>query len=215
MAVALDPPLSEDSLISNLEGNLLLLRDCFPGCPVLLENLEFIPETLSRGAYRYVGDATFFSKHVTGWHGRGMVDGIVFDIAHGLIAAGNHPFFNGLEQRESKSVTEPITSDAVYLEDLKGINGNKLLDFFSGYIDQMPLSLIEEIHLSGIIRTSQGVWVDAHNEVGELELDALWILLSHDAVRGRTDIPVTLEYGRDWRSVSPQMKRIRGLIASL
>jgi hypothetical protein len=187
MAVALDPPLSAETLLSTLEGNLRFLRSCFPECPVLLENVEFIPEAFCGGAYRHVGDARFFSKHVTEWHERGLVDGIVFDIAHGLIASGNH----------------------------SASNGERLPDLFEGYLDRMPLTLVREIHLSGITRISRGIWADAHNEIGELELGALRALLTREELLGKHSIPVTLEYVRDWRKIAPQIGRIRDLAQAL
>ncbi len=216
LAVALEPPLAKEKILNTLEENLLIVRETFPRSNVLLENLEFIPEHLCRGAYRYVQEAPFFSRHVNRWRNSGLVDGIVFDIAHALIVSGNHPLYNGLS-RESpghKPYRDPLATDEGYIAELSKRGSENLLDFFRGYMDQMPLPLIREIHISGIQRAGSGVYVDAHNEISSLELQALDILMNHRLFQSRDSVPITLEYSRDAGRIVPQIQILRGFLGS-
>lgn len=215
-AVALEPPLPKERILNTLEENLLMIRESFPWSKVLLENLEFIPEHLCRGAYRYVQEAPFFSRHVNRWRENGLVDGIVFDIAHALIVSGNHPLYNGLS-RESpghKPYRDPLETDEGYIAELSKRSSENLLVFFRGYIDQMPLPLIREIHISGIQRADSGVYVDAHNEISSLELQALDTLMNHRVFQSRDSVPITLEYSRDAGRIVPQIQILRGFLGS-
>ena len=96
-AVASSRILSKEEISINMEKNLRTLRDAFPDTVLLVENQEFIPDELSKGAYRYIQEADFFSHHVTKWNQMGILDGIVFDVAHALITAVNHPHCNKLQ----------------------------------------------------------------------------------------------------------------------
>jgi hypothetical protein len=217
MAVALEPPLGRERILSTLEKNLLIVRESFPHSIVLLENLEFIPECLCRGAYRYIQEADFFSRHILRFAEKGLVDGMVFDIAHALIAAGNHPFYNGLSKGVPgrKSYTDPQDTDEEYIDELRKLSSDKLLDFYSAYIDLMPLQLIREIHISGILRDGNGVYVDAHNEIDALELEALRLLLRHRSKMRVDSVPVTLEFNRNVDRIIPQMVTLRQYLSSL
>ena len=217
MAVALEPPLPRDTLVDTLYENLSLIKKGFPQSAILLENLEFVPEALSKGAYRYVQEAHFFSEHVARWRDAELIDGIVFDVAHGLIAAGNHPLYNGLAETSPVRMkwADPIQTSGEYVKALKRLKPEDLLLYYTNYINQMPLEQVHEIHISGVLRTEQGVWVDAHNEVSELELEALRILLHHDSLRGRKGIPITLEYVRKPDLIVPQLEMIRDFLSRL
>jgi len=213
MVIGLEPPLPRERILLYLEKNLRFLRSICPGSLVLMENIEFVPEFLSRGGYRFIGEARFFSDSVTTWKNAGLLDGIVFDIAHGLIASGNHPLYNGLAQR-NRAWTDAVGTDETYGAALKDLGPEDLLRAYRAYIDQMPLDLIREIHLSGIHRTGEGVWVDAHDEVGELELEALRILLHHHALREDENLAVTLEYNRKPDRIRPQIEKIRNFLCT-
>ncbi len=216
MAVALEPPLSRERILSTLEKNLHIIREIFPQSSILLENIEFIPECLCGGAYRYLQEADFFSHQMLRWRESGLVDGIVFDIAHALIAAGNHPFYNGLSENSPgrKTYNDPLETNEEYINELRQLPSDKLLDFYSSYIDRMPISLIREIHLSGILRADNGVYVDAHNEISVLELGALRLLLNHDVQMSAANFPVTLEYNRNAERIIPQMSRLRKFLSA-
>jgi hypothetical protein len=207
IAVADSPPLTEAQIIGTIEKNLHFLKDAFRQSNILLENLEFIPEALSKGAYRYIPAAPFFTKNVNRWHEEGVLDGIVFDIAHGLITSGNHPFYNGLSAAEE--FNDPIQTDELYIEKLKRKSEKDLLGYYSTYISQMPLELLKEIHISGISRTRSGVWIDAHNEIGELEINALAILLQQIGEDRSADIPITLEYTRKEEKIPLMLDTLR------
>jgi hypothetical protein len=211
VAVALEPPLKRERILNTLENNLHIIRESFPQSRVLLENIEFIPECLCGGAYRYLQEADFFSQQMLRWWKKGLVDGMVFDIAHALIAAGNHPFYNGLSDNSPgrKTYTDPLKTNEEYIKALRQLPSDKLLDFYSSYIDRMPLQLILEIHLSGILRNDNGVYVDAHNEISALELGALCLLLNHASQVRAEDIPVTLEFNRNADRIIPQMVKLR------
>jgi uncharacterized protein (UPF0276 family) len=213
MVVGLEPPLSRECIVHHVEENLRFLKNCCPESSILIENIEFVPEYLSRGGYRHIGEASFFSSSVHTWRNGELLDGIVFDVAHGLIASGNHPSYNGLGERDEKWA-DAVGTDEEYTAALKGLKSEDLLRYFRTYIDLMPLGLVREIHLSGIRRTGEGVWVDAHEEVGELELEALWILLHHDAMEDDDDMPVTLEYARKPDRILPQIERIRKFLCT-
>ncbi len=206
VAVASEEVLEKSEITQNLEKNLRLLRSSFPHTKLLVENVEFIPEAISLGAYRYVQEAGFFTCHVSKWLETGLIDGIVFDIAHGLIAAGNHPFYNGLG-------TDPLDTDEEYISRLK--HKDALFDYFENYISKLPLSAVEEIHISGITRFSSGVWVDSHKAVGQRELDALALLLEKlPGLRGKP-IPITLEYSRKPELIPRQIEQIRAMCAGV
>jgi uncharacterized protein (UPF0276 family) len=244
MAVALVSPLTVPEIVERVERNLRFSKHHFGCSSILLENLEYIPEHLCGGAYRYVQEAEFFREHTLGWLRDGLLDGIVFDIAHALITAGNHPLYNGLRTpervvRHRDTTTEhPKTSgvsgktagtksevsgdtsfeipgdesggideisDAAYIREL---SAGALPGFFKTYIRQMPLSLIREIHISGISRREDGVWVDAHNKIGSLELHALKTVFEEGAL-SPCGVPITLEYGREPEMIVPQIEMIR------
>jgi uncharacterized protein (UPF0276 family) len=131
----------------------------------------------------------------------------VFDIAHALITSGNHPSYNGLGA--TGSFNDPIQTDELYIENLKKKSEKDLLGYFRTYISQMPLKLVKEIHISGIARTRSGVWVDAHNEIGELEIKALAILLQQTRENGSVDIPITLEYSRREEKIPLMLDTLR------
>jgi hypothetical protein len=200
MAVASEPPLEKKEILRYLETNLTSLKAAFPEASLLIENVEFIPEAASRGAYRHVQEASFFGSNVVRWQGKGILDGTIFDVAHGIIAAANHPFYNGLG-------TDPLETGEEYVRRLKDLNG--ALRAFETYISEMPLQLVREIHLSGASRLPNGMWVDSHGEIGETELTALKILLEELKKTGVEYLPVTLEYTGDARKVTPQIARLR------
>lgn len=206
VAVAREEALEKSEITQNLEKNLRLLRASFPRTKLLVENVEFIPEALSLGAYRYVQEAEFFTFHVSKWLETGIIDGIVFDIAHGLIAAGNHPFYNGLG-------TDPLDTDEEYISRLK--HKDALLDYFGDYISQLPLSAVEEIHISGITRLPSGVWVDSHKEVGQRELDALALFLENLPGLRKKSVPITLEFSRTPDLIPRQIEQIRAVRAGM
>lgn len=183
VAVAGSRILSKEEIAINMEKNLRTIRDTFPDTVLLVENQEFIPDELSKGAYRYIQEADFFSHHVNKWNQMGILDGIVFDVAHALITAVNHPYYYD-------PGADPLTS-------------------FKRYIDELPLRLIREIHISGIKRLPGGIWVDFHKEIGDLELNGLKIIL--DTVPESTEkyIPLTLEYSRDLSKITHQLNTLR------
>jgi uncharacterized protein (UPF0276 family) len=92
---------------------------------------------------------------------------------------------------------------------------NNILGYFKTYISKMPLSLIKEVHISGITRLPNGVWADSHKEIGNLELNALKIIL--EQIQGMKDrgIPITLEYKNDYRLIPGQLEKIRDVYADL
>jgi hypothetical protein len=183
VAVAGSRILSKEEIAINMEKNLRTLRDTFPDTVLLVENQEFIPDELSKGAYRYIQEADFFSHHVNKWKKMGILDGIVFDVAHALITAVNHPFYND-------QGADPLTS-------------------FRKYIDQLPLRLIREIHISGVKRLPGGIWVDFHKEIGDLELKGLKIILDTMPENKDNYIPLTLEYSRDSSKITNQLNTLR------
>jgi uncharacterized protein (UPF0276 family) len=248
MAVALAPPLSASEIVETVERNLRFSKNHFGSSSILLENLEFIPEQLCGGAYRYVQEAGFFREHTLGWLREGLLDGIVFDIAHALITAGNHPLYNGFSTRDgavrhphlslerpepSSEVPEKaidpgssVSGDTSFeisgdgsggTDEISGgdyireLETDALPGFFKTYIRKMPLSLIREIHLSGIARREDGVWVDAHNEIGSLELHALKTVFEEGGL-SPSGIPITLEYGREPDRIIPQIEMIRSFL---
>jgi hypothetical protein len=206
-AVSEGAPLSKTAIAETLEHNLHVARNCFPRSLLLLENQEFIPECLCRGAYRHIQETGFFTEQVTRWVGMGLLDGIVFDAAHALITAGNHPHYNGLANAGTGhlSFSDPLQTNRAYVEELGRLPTDRLLDFYDTYIERMPLHLIREIHLSGIGRDTQGVYIDTHREIGELELKALDRVL--DAIPGTLveSVPITLEYTRNEQNIIPQL----------
>ncbi|MFW6180199.1 MAG: hypothetical protein ACOC8N_00515 [Spirochaetota bacterium] len=159
------PLLRHADLRENLECNLTLVRECFPGSRLLIENQEYIPDSLSRGAYRAITEPSSFTKAARAWHRRGLIDGIILDIAHGLITAGNHPAWAG---------------------------GGGLAGRFERFTGVMPLELVEELHISGIGRMEDGTWVDTHGPAGAVELDALAAVLG--ALGNGREISVTIEH---------------------
>jgi hypothetical protein len=219
-AVAAEAPLTKARISGTLEKNLTIIKNCFPKSALLLENQEYIPEHLCGGAYRYIQEADFFSEQVTRWHDMELVDGIVFDIAHALITAGNHPYYNGLSKHAtdnhplcsgpskhaagSRRYDDPVQTGPEYMHELSTIPSDKLCDFYSRYIRLLPLHLIREIHISGIHRNDQGLYVDAHNEIGALEFEALRRVLDYSScIAAQT--PVTLEYARIEENIIPQL----------
>lgn len=213
LVVGMEPPLSRECIIHHVEENLRFLKKHCPGSAILIENIEFVPEYLSRGGYRHIGEAAFFSSSVLALRDAGLLDGIVFDVAHGLIASGNHPAYNGLGELNG-AWSDAVGTDKEYTAALRSLKSENLLRYYRTYIDLMPLESVREIHVSGIRRTGDGVWVDTHDEVGELELEALGILLHHDALDGKDDMPVTLEYVRKPDRILPQIERIRNFLCT-
>jgi uncharacterized protein (UPF0276 family) len=183
VAVAGSRILSKKEIAINMEKNLQTIRDTFPDTVLLIENQEFIPDELSKGAYRYIQEADFFSNYVNKWKQMGILDGIVFDVAHALITAVNHPFYYD-------QGADPLTS-------------------FRKYIDQLPLRLIREVHISGIKRLPSGIWVDFHKEIGNLELKGLKIILDTIPESKDNYIPLTLEYSRDLSKITNQINTLR------
>jgi uncharacterized protein (UPF0276 family) len=163
--VAEGPLLSEEQIGENLGRNLQLLKEIFPESGLLIENMEYIPDSMSGGACGRIAEPSFFSRHALDWHAENMIDGIVFDIAHALITSGNHPDFAG--------------------------SGN-LLDCFARYIDRMPLHLARELHISGIKKMDGGPYLDAHQVVGDMELRALAMVL--EALEGVPRLSITIEH---------------------
>ena len=223
-AVAAEAPLTKARISGTLEKNLTILKNCFPKSALLLENQEYIPEHLCGGAYRYIQEADFFSEQVMRWHDMGLVDGIVFDIAHALVTAGNHPYYNGLSKHTTynqpfcsgfskhtagfRRYDDPVQTGPEYIHELSTIPSHRLCDFYSRYIRLMPLDLTREIHISGIHRNDQGVYVDAHNELGALELKALRRIFDYSA-RDTDQTPVTLEYAGIEENIIPQLQMLR------
>jgi hypothetical protein len=200
VGVAASQTLSKKEVVEKLEKNLQILRSSFPETLLLVENIEFVPEAISKGAYRHVQEAEFFSSTVKGWHDNGILDGIVFDVPHGLITAGNHPFYNGLS-------ADPTDQGWDYVSSLN--KPMDLLNNFHGYVSQMPLSLVREIHISGISRLQNGAWVDSHLEIGEMELKALEILIEMMGKNKENSIPVTLEYSRSTNKIQEQIVTLK------
>jgi len=227
-AIAAEAPLTRARISDTLEKNLSIIKNCFPKSAMLLENQEYIPEYLCGGAYRYIQEADFFSEQVTRWHDMGLVDGIVFDIAHALVTAGNHPYYNGLAKYTidnhplhsgpskhasgSRRCDDPVQTGPEYIHELSTIPSNRLYDFYSRYIRLLPLHLIREIHISGIHRNKQGVYVDAHNEIGALELKALRHVLDY-ASSSAAQMPVTLEYASIEENIIPQLQELREFLS--
>jgi hypothetical protein len=201
-AVAEEPPLEREEILRNLEENLILLKSAFPRTPLLIENVEFIPEAVSRGAYRHVQESSVFGPNVTKWHDRGILDGTIFDVAHAVITAANHPAYNGMG-------TDPLQTGEEYVRRLKDLDN--VFQAFETYLSRVPLRLVREIHISGPTRLPGGMWVDSHREIGPPELAAFKILLAELKKAGVECPPVTLEYAGDPRSVMPQIARLRKL----
>jgi len=206
VAVAGSPPFTKEEITAAIEKNLRTLKSSFPESSVLVENLEFIPEAIAKGAYRYIQEADYFSSSVTRWKKMGILDGIVLDIAHALITAGNHPLYNGLAENpggdNGDAFTDPVKTTSHYINILRENQESiDLIRCFQTYIRQMPLELIREIHISGIKRLSNGVFVDAHNEISETELEALALLLKTIQNNSVDPVPVTLEYSRDIQKI--------------
>jgi uncharacterized protein (UPF0276 family) len=109
---------------------------------------------------------------------------------------------------------DPLATDEGYVAELSRLGSENLLDFYRAYIDQMPLSLIREIHISGMQRADNGVYVDAHIEISGLELQALDLLMNHRAFGGGAHAPITLEYSRDARRIVHQIQLLRGFLGS-
>jgi uncharacterized protein (UPF0276 family) len=215
-------PLSKTSMVETLEKNLRVVRSCFPQSLILLENQEFIPECLCGGAYRYIQEAGFFTVQVTRWLDMGLLDGIVFDVAHALITAGNHPHYNGLAKAgvgrgdyrgncrgRSCTYDDPLQTNRAYIEELGRLPADGLLGYYDLYIKQMPLHLIREIHISGIGRNTQGVYIDTHREIGELELTALDYVLDTPLGMQADAVPITLEYTRSEQNIIPQLNMLK------
>jgi len=204
IAVADGPLLNKKELVSNLTENLELLKETFPGSKLLVENLEFVPEIISGGSYRYIQEANFFSEYVMKWKETGILDGIIFDVAHGLIAAANHPLYNGL-------LADPLETGPDYIEKLRR-RSEDIIQYFTAYLSSMPIQLVKEIHVSGISRLSEGVWVDAHIEIGPREMSALGKLLN---MLGERNIPITLEYYRSSQKALEQLEMLHRMLMAI
>jgi len=202
-AVATGPLLDPPTLVGYTERNLELLKNEFPNALILLENLEFIPEFLSRGAYRYIQEHDFFTEQVTRFRELGLLDGIVFDVAHGLITSGNHPRYSGVDEKGSE--------DADFnAEEARRKNPRAILKSFELYAGLMPLEQVREIHISGIGKRPDGVYIDKHGEIGDTELAALGILLDKSNSPGH--IPITIEYARNPGRIPVLIDRLRGYL---
>jgi len=188
VAVAGSRILSKEEITKNMEKNLRTIRDAFPDTVLLVENQEFIPDELSKGAYRYIQEADFFSHNVNKWNQMGILDGIVFDVAHALITAVNHHYY-------CDPGADPLTS-------------------FKRYIDELPLRMVREIHISGIKRLPGGIWVDFHKEIGDLELKGLKIILDTMPKSTGNYIPLTLEYSKDLSKIKNQLNTLRDFCSS-
>ncbi len=211
VAKACSPPFTREGIVSRLGHNLRFSRTVFQESRILLENMEFIPEELSKGAYRYIQDADFFSQNIHRFIEMGILDGMVLDIAHALIAAANHPVYNGLENINSDSKHfDPVRTGRRYIGSLaKYQNDIDILGSFKKYVKLLPVELIREIHISGIHRLQNGVYVDSHNEISRLELEALDFLLDILPVDGDDRVSVTLEYARDPGRIPDQIKTLK------
>lgn len=173
------PVLSTDALLGTMERNLVVLGECFPHSGLLVENMEYCPEFMSEGACAHITEPAFFSRAVNDWHRRGLIHGIVFDIGHALITAGNHPGY----------------------ESPDGLQGR-----LSRYLSGMPLHLVRELHISGIGQRDDGTYVDTHRVVGETELAALISVLDYLTAGG--DISITIEHDTNLpRLISAVRKR--------
>ncbi len=212
VATAGSPPLTTEETISMLGRNLRFSRTVFKESRILLENLEFIPEGFSKGAYRYIQDADFFSQNIRRFIEMGILDGMVLDIAHALIAAANHPFYNGLENIINSGIKhfDPVHTGRRYIDTLsKYQNDIDVLGSFKKYVKLLPVELIREIHISGIQRLENGVYVDSHDEISGLELEALDFLLDILPADSDDRISVTLEYARDTARIPDQIKTLK------
>lgn len=228
MAVAEGGLLSREELTEMIEHNLKAIRSAFPKSLLLLENLEFVPESLSKGAYRYIQEADFFSGNVLRWHRNGLIDGIVLDIAHALITAWNHPLYNGLHpilmqdrvgkdsikgeapsHQNHKVIGFNHSNDESYIELLGREDTSRHLQHFRTYITQLPLELIREVHISGAGRLPSGVFVDTHRELSDTEMKALKILFTLINGNESDTLPVTLEYTRSMSSIPLILRKLR------
>jgi uncharacterized protein (UPF0276 family) len=203
IAVAKSTLLTKREIVRNLENNLKLLKSAFPDTVLLVENLEFIPEYFSKGSYRYIQETDFFTTNVLKWKEMGILDGIIFDVAHGLIAAANHPYYNGMN-------VDPLATGPEYIDRMK--ENTDIVRYYTSYISQLPTGLVKEIHISGILRLSTGVWVDAHIETSERELTCLGILLN---LMQRYDAPISLEYYQDTDRAMNQLDFLRGYMREI
>jgi uncharacterized protein (UPF0276 family) len=210
-AVAASELLSRDEIVKNLEKNLRLMRNALRDTVLLIENQEFIPDQLSRGAYRYISEADFFSSNVKRWNNLGILDGIVFDVSHALVTAANHPYYNDPDD-DHGDVSNYNSNINLGDETYQDIDENKydyLLTCFKRYIAEMPLELIREIHISGVQRLLDGTLVDYHQEIGNLELKGLKIILENVHKSIEQYIPLTLEYSRDVSKIADQLNTLR------
>ncbi len=229
MAVAEGGLLSREEIVSMIEKNLKTIKSAFPQSLLLLEHLEFIPDALSKGAYRYIQEADFFSGHTLRWNRMGLLDGIVLDIAHAIITAWNHPCYNGLSRSLSaNSVTQslrgtqnradarqkitcsdkPATGES-YLEVLANRDTSQLPEYYRTYIAQLPLELIREIHVSGAGILPSGVFVDMHKELSDTEIKALETLFELMHGSKSDPLPVTLEFTRSMDRTPLILRKLR------
>jgi uncharacterized protein (UPF0276 family) len=203
ITIALTEPLQKGELIRTVENNLRKLSSKLPSTDILLENCEFIPEALCKGAYRHLSDADCITENTNRWYQVGILNGVVLDIAHALIAGANHPYYNGF-------FTDPLSTDESYISRLREKrNGVNILTHFQAYLEKMPISLIRELHISGVGMLENGVFVDAHNEIGELELEALKLVLELVKGKGTKHVYVTLEYNKEIPRIMPQLLILR------
>ena len=200
IAIAKSTLLTKKEIVHNMEENLKLLKSAFPDAELLIENIEFIPECISKGSYRYIQETDFFTDSVLRWQEMGILDGIIFDIAHGLIAASNHPYYNGIN-------VDPLDTGPEYLNLMR--EKNDIIDYYTSYVSGLPTQLIREVHISGISRLVEGVWVDSHIEVSERELVCLGILLD---LMGSSGVPIALEYYHDTKKALRQLDSLRDFI---
>lgn len=229
MAVADAGLLSREELTKMIEHNIKAIRSAFPSSLLLLENLEFVPESLSKGAYRYIQEADFFSGNVLRWHRNGLIDGIVLDIAHALITSWNHPLYNGLYpnllknsggkgavkdrilayQTEKTDSYDRHLEDESYIELLGSEDTSMHIQYFRMYITQLPLELVREVHISGAGRLPSGVFVDTHRELSDTEMEALKVLFTLIDGNESDTLPVTLEYTRSMSSIPLILRKLR------
>ena len=218
VAVANGQLLSRHEIIKNIERNLTTLKQNFPGIGVLLENLEYIPEYISKGAYSYIQEANFFGENVVKWHKMGMVDGMVLDISHAIIASANHPFYNGYMKANEEQIDirklEDVKSSG-YSEYLKSIDENRALESFKNYLSRLPHELIKEIHISGFGRLDDGTYVDAHLIPGKVEKLALVHTLNAIAESSEILPPIVLEYSREPERIPEILEDLKKLLDSL
>lgn len=200
VAVADGALLARREITENIERNLEVLKKNFSEKLILIENLEYIPEYISKGGYSYIQEADFFTENLKKWQRMGIVDGMVFDISHAIIASANHPFYNGYMNHTEGAIDVrklPELKSKKYSKYLKSLNGDKVLECFKNYLGLFPEELIKEIHISGSGRLEDGTYVDAHLIPGRFEKLALIHTIEIIKEKGLSLPPVVLEYTRE------------------